>query len=101
MHSERYLPNHGDAHCRITKAREMVELFQRYQKSHNHSEVESYCAPSPLSPSATEDPGLLKFAIFTYPDTVRAFSYRMETAILLSVLFIVSNVDHTLVLIKP
>ena len=42
---------------RITKAREMVELFQRYQKSHNHSEVEPYSAPSPLSPSATEDPG--------------------------------------------
>ena len=90
MHSERYLSNHGDAHCRITKAREMVELFQRYQKSHNHSEVESYCAPSPLSPSATEDPGLLKFASFTYPDsdTVRAFSYRIETAILLSVFLI-------------
>ena len=50
---------------RITKAREMAELFQRYQKSHNHSEVEPYSAPSPLSPSATEDPG--KYSVLICP----------------------------------
>ena len=41
---------------RIRQASEMVELFRTYQRSHNHGEVEACSTPSPLCPSASEDP---------------------------------------------
>ena len=34
----------------------MLKLFQTYQKAHNHSDISPYICPSPLSPSASEEP---------------------------------------------